>query len=455
MVHALLNLVNTYGYVAVGALVMIESLGIPFPGESALLAGAALAGAGQLSLPGVIAAAATGAVLGDACAYWIGRRGGIALVRRYGRRVGVGESALDVARAFYARHGGKTVFFGRFISLLRMLAALLAGAGRMPYGRFAVFNVLGAVCWATTIALLGYWFGHSLPALHRTIGRVGLLVALLVALAASLFLLWRWVERHRDRLLAAAAAMGRAARALPAAGALGRRFPALGRFIAARLAPGRYLGLHLTVGMLASVLALALFADIADDVTDREGMQQLDQALADLLHRHAEPWLVTACKVLSAAGSAGAIVLLGILAAVALAVRRQKLMLAGWAAGLIGAALLNEGLKLAFRRPRPHFDVPFVSLHSWSFPSAHAMVSLVAYGLLAYLVIALWIRRRAARAAVAAVAALLVVLVGFSRLCLGAHYLTDVLGGYAAGLVWLSACITGLETARLAGTRSR
>lgn len=261
LLGTLLDLVATYGYAAVAVLVMIESLGIPLPGETALLAGAALAGTGRLSLPGVIGAASVGAALGDAGAYWIGRFGGAALLHRYSRWLGL-ETRLDWAHRFYAQHGGMTVFFGRFFSLLRILAALMAGAARMDYRRFTLYNVLGGVCWATSIGLLGYWFGHSLPALHRVIGRIGLLMALLATLAVALYLLWRWVERHQEQVLITAASFWGAIRALPPAAALARRFPAVRRFIGARLTPGGYLGLHLTVGMLASLASLALFADI-------------------------------------------------------------------------------------------------------------------------------------------------------------------------------------------------
>jgi len=109
------HLLETYGYVAVLVLVGLESLGVPLPGETALLTASAYAAAGHLSIAGVIAAAAVGAVLGDAGAYWIGRTGGLALVRRYGRLLRVDDAKLERAQKFFQRHGGKTVFLGRFV----------------------------------------------------------------------------------------------------------------------------------------------------------------------------------------------------------------------------------------------------------------------------------------------------------------------------------------------------
>jgi membrane protein DedA with SNARE-associated domain len=185
------HLLETYGYLGVLLLVGLESLGIPLPGETALLSAAAYAATGHLSIVAVIAAAALGAVLGDAGAYWIGRTGGLALLRRYGRFIRVDEPELERARGFFRRHGGKTVFLGRFVSLLRILAALLAGVTKMPYGRFTLYNASGGLCWALLVGSLGYAFGRELPQLEHSIGQAGAMVALLAALLVALALVWR------------------------------------------------------------------------------------------------------------------------------------------------------------------------------------------------------------------------------------------------------------------------
>jgi membrane protein DedA with SNARE-associated domain len=182
------HLLETYGYLAVLLLVGLESLGIPLPGETALLTASAYAATGQLAIAGVIAAAAVGAILGDAGAYWIGRTGGLRLLRRYGRFLHVDDAKLERAREFYRRHGGQTVFLGRFVSLLRMLAALLAGVTRMPYGRFTAYNVAGGICWALVFGTLGYAFGRHLPQLEHAVGQAGAAVALLAALVVGIVL---------------------------------------------------------------------------------------------------------------------------------------------------------------------------------------------------------------------------------------------------------------------------
>src|SRR6476661_7552204 len=167
------HFLETYGYGAIFLLVGLESVGVPLPGETALLTAAAFAAQGHLSIVGVILAAAAGGITGDAAGYWIGRKGGVAVVRRYGHLLHIDDAKLERVRRFFQRHGGKTVFLGRFVSLLRILAAVFAGVSRMPYGRFTLFNVAGGLCWATLFGSLGYAFGWSLPQLEATAGQAG------------------------------------------------------------------------------------------------------------------------------------------------------------------------------------------------------------------------------------------------------------------------------------------
>src|SRR5438445_6921803 len=180
---------------------LLESLGIPLPGETALVTAAAFAASGRLSIYRVLIIAAAAAILGDNGGYWIGRKGGLRLIRRYGRILHIDEVELGRARNFFDRHGGKTVFIGRFIALLRTWAAVLAGAARMSYGTFMLYNALGAVCWAVVVGALGYVFGRNLPQLEHYIGQASLAGALLVALVVGLVLAWRWFEMNRARLV--------------------------------------------------------------------------------------------------------------------------------------------------------------------------------------------------------------------------------------------------------------
>ncbi|MBX5450499.1 DedA family protein [Thermogemmatispora sp.] len=183
---------HVWGYLAVALFIMIESSGIPFPGETMLLLASFLAGVDrQLQIPLVIACAALGAIVGDNLGYLLGRHGGRPLVERFGRYLFLKAEHLDRAEQFFARHGDKTVFFGRFIAVLRAWAAFLAGVNRMRWRTFLIYNAAGGIVWATVFGLLGYFAGRvfhdnfaAVEHLARTISWTGALVLLVVGLAA-------------------------------------------------------------------------------------------------------------------------------------------------------------------------------------------------------------------------------------------------------------------------------
>jgi membrane protein DedA with SNARE-associated domain len=187
------DLFARYGYAVVFIGVFLENAGAPVPGETMLLAGAALARYGSLRLPIVIAVAIAGATLGDNLGFFIGRRGGRALVERYGAMLGMTSTRLAKFDEFFERHGPRTVFIARFITGLRVLGALLAGASRLSWSRFLVFNALGAVVWATTFGVVGYALGYSWLTLEQWIGRSGMiLLAVASAVGALVILRVRW-----------------------------------------------------------------------------------------------------------------------------------------------------------------------------------------------------------------------------------------------------------------------
>lgn len=195
-------LIANHGAWAVGLLVGLESLGLPLPGETALVAAAIYAGStGQLSITGVLVAALVGAVVGDSLGYLIGRTLGWPFLLRHGRRVGLTEDRLRIGRMLFARHGGVVVFAGRFVAFLRVLAASLAGASGMLWPRFLVFNVAGAAAWVGVFGGGAYLLGTQA---HRFLGPLGVLaLALGIAGATAAIVL---VRREEARLRIEAAA---------------------------------------------------------------------------------------------------------------------------------------------------------------------------------------------------------------------------------------------------------
>ncbi len=185
-----------YGYLAVFLVVAIESVGVPFPGETALITGAALAASGRLSIVGVVIAAAAGAIIGGTGGYWIGRSGGSALIARYGRLVRMTPERLQRLHAFFDKYGAPAVFIGRFVAVLRAWAAILAGTAQMAFATFFLYNTLGAIVWAAVFGALGYVFGHSLPALQHNLGLATVVLAGAAAIAGAIYYVTYWRKKH-------------------------------------------------------------------------------------------------------------------------------------------------------------------------------------------------------------------------------------------------------------------
>lgn len=196
----LAGLVQQHGFWVVGGVIFFESMGAPLPGESLLIAAALYAATtGDMTIGHVVLASAVGAVLGDNAGYLLGQRLGPPVLARYGPKIGLTLDRQRLGQFLFLRHGGKVVFFGRFIAFLRTFAALLAGANRMPWRRFLVWNALGGVFWTCFYGFGAYLLGNQV---HRLVGPLGIAVG--VAALTVVALSVRFVHRHEARLIAEA-----------------------------------------------------------------------------------------------------------------------------------------------------------------------------------------------------------------------------------------------------------
>jgi membrane protein DedA with SNARE-associated domain len=178
------HLIAGYGYWVLFLLVALESLGIPLPGETALIAAGAYAGSTHRLSPWLIfAVAASAAIIGDNIGFWIGDKGGYRLARKYGPKVRLDEQKLKVARYLFDTHGGKVVFFGRFVSVLRTYAAFLAGTSKMRWRKFLPANAAGGILWAAIYTVASYFAGSTLQRLSTPIAIVLGVLAVVVIVA--------------------------------------------------------------------------------------------------------------------------------------------------------------------------------------------------------------------------------------------------------------------------------
>jgi membrane-associated phospholipid phosphatase len=223
-------------------------------------------------------------------------------------------------------------------------------------------------------------------------------------------------------------------------------------FFGRRLTPGEYLGLHLTLGLLISLTALALFLVIAREVVGEKELTDFDQAVARHLAADADehPAILYFFRFVTNLGGIAAMVTLTVGGGLLLAVQRRRFLTLVWFIAAIGGALLNIELKEGFerQRPPPALRDAAVTETNESFPSGHSMGSTIGYGMLGYVLILRLRRRPRPCLAIATGLAMLVLLIGFSRAYLRAHWFSDVCGGLAMGTVWLSFCISGLEIVR-------
>jgi membrane protein DedA with SNARE-associated domain/putative flippase GtrA len=448
-----LSLIEHYGYLVILFGVMIESTGVPLPGETILLASGILVQRGTLDLGDVIFFGILGAVVGDQIGYWIGREGGRPFILRWGRYLFITPERLARAEAFFARHGGKAVFMARFFSGLRVFGALVAGISRMRWGTFILYNALGGAVWATAVVLLGYFLGSSLGLVERWLGRVSILLIGLLVFAIVLYLTYRWVSSHPEQLRGTAEHLG------------GERLRAFvrspaGLWIRRRFSLRTAYGLALTTGLVLVGLFSWAFGGVVQDVVARDPLVRVDVEVLRFFHSHGEPYLTFAAVVFEAVFSPVVLLLAcgagGVVLAI-LAYRRKDFKL-GFAGTVLLATTFGTGalaglFELLFSRPRPPASLQLVHAAGNGFPSSHAVV-IVAVGAAVCYLYSLrppdsrggsWRAKSRMGLAVLSIA----LLVGFGRIYEGACYPSDVLAGWALGGVWASVCLTTAEVFRL------
>lgn len=438
LLEDLSNALGAWTYLIVGVFAFAETgafVGLVVPGETVMLLGGAVAGQGAIDVYLLIAIAWFSAWAGDTTSFFLGRRLGRGFVIRHGPRFGIGRERFERVEDYFSRHGGKTIFIGRFISLVRAFAPFIAGSSGMRYRAFVPYSILGTGLWASAHILVGYLFSRSIESAAEYAGKGAFLLGTLIVVTVGVVLAVRFLRVEENRL--------RAVRWLEEHGAtrwlvaLSRRYRPQLRFLWDRVTPGGTFGLEFT--SLLATLAVALFVLVAYAVVvGREpGPTPGDVTAFELAEHLRAAWLTSVAKVVTALGSGPVIALLTIACAAALAARRRWAELGVLVAGTLLIALGVGEIKAAVDRPRPQGAL--VAFGGSAYPSGHAAHA-VFYVWLA-LTIVLRLRPGMARATAVVVAGFaLTALVGLSRVYLHVHYLSDVSGGWALGAACFSLC---------------
>jgi membrane protein DedA with SNARE-associated domain/membrane-associated phospholipid phosphatase len=432
------NTLGAWTYLLVGVFAFAETgafVGLVVPGETVMLLGGAVAGQGAIDLYLLIAIAWFAAWAGDTTSFFLGRRLGREFVLHHGPRFGIGHERFEKVEDYFGRHGGKTIFIGRFISLVRAFAPFIAGSSGMRYRAFVPYSILGTGLWATAHILVGYFFSRSIDTAAKYAGRGAFLLGtLIVVVVGAVWLVRRFrVEENRR----AAVRWLEERRATAWLVRLARRFRPQLAFLWDRVTPGGTFGLEFT--SLMATLAVASFVLVAYTtiVGGDPGPTPGDMTAMEIAESLRTAWLVDLAKAVTALGSGAVVLPLAAIAAAALAARRRWAELGVLVVGMAAIVAGVHELKDAVDRPRPGDGL--VDVSGSSFPSAHAAYSTFYVWLAVTIVIRL--RPGMTRGALAITAGIAITaLVGLSRVYLGVHYMSDVSAGWALGAIAFSLC---------------
>ncbi len=449
------NALGAWTYLLVGFFAFAETgafVGLVVPGETTMLIGGAVAGQGAVNLYILIAIAWFAAWAGDTTSFLVGRRLGREFVLRHGPRFGVSRERFEQVEDYFDRHGGKTIFLGRFVGVIRALAPFIAGSSGMGYRGFLPYSILGTGIWSSIHIVVGYLFSRSIDTAAEYAGRGAFLLGTLIVLVAGTVVAYRRLRVAANRRAAVRWMEERRATAWLVV--LARWFQPELRFLWGRVTPGGTFGLEFT--SLMAILAVGGFVLVGytEIVSADPGPTPGDSTAADVVTSLRTGWLIEVARAVTALGS---LVLVGALAAIcalALAARRRWAELGVLVVGLGLIVVGVHEIKDAIDRPRPAGGL--VDVAGSSFPSGHAAYSTFYVWLAVTIVVRLRPGMTRAAAVVSAGLALAAV-IGLSRVYLDVHYMSDVNAGWGLGAAAFSLCaaVALIASTMYAGRASR
>jgi len=422
-------------------------IGLILPGSTLILFLGALSGRGYFDFGDLLWFAVLGAVLGDNVNYFLGKRYGARWMKN-----GVWflkPEHLEKGRIFFDAHGAKSVFLGRFIPSVKEIVPFFAGWVRMRHRTFFIWNVLGAIGWGFEWVGAGYVFSQSLKLAQTWLSRAGFFLTGLVALFIIFYLMKWLVAKKGSYFWAVFLSLYSSLRLAIAQNAeikkLTARHPVFFRFMKNRFARDSFRGLPASVLALAFVYVLALFGGIIEDIISSDPIVGADVRLAHLLALFRNPILTKIFFWVTLLGKWEVITVFTLSLFVSLWLLNHRRYILPMLAAILGSEAFTQLGKLLFHRHRP-LSALYVE-RSFSFPSGHATVAVAFYGFLTYIVMR-QAKRWETKVNICFAGIAVVLLIGFSRLYLGVHYLSDIWAGYLVGALWLIAGISLCEWLR-------
>jgi membrane protein DedA with SNARE-associated domain len=435
MLGTIAHLVTTFGYAIVAAFILLECAGFAVPGETALLVAAGFAGAGKLSIAAVIVVAAAAAILGGTGGYWLGRLLGKSFVERWGRYIGLTPTKIQQLTDFFVRHGSSTVFFGRFIGILRTYLSVFAGVSKMPYLMFLVFNALGSIVWASMFGTIGYAFGQNLDEVEHFIRIFGWGALLGIAMIAATWYLRRWISAAVTQPEYGSTATGLRLTV--------RRLLHGSALISVRNGSPRLSRLSVTVifavGLVITTCLVLFISITTQGLAEYDPFVRFEEVVSTAL----DNWLTErqSLIVLAIAKFGSALsVCAGIGAVIISLLRKRRLYMFTMLFALAGGETLNALLSYLNRESHIYISSHFSVRLSYLLAYDNIMVPIVIFGMLAYVAVASTKQMLSAVTIILGFGLALLAIVASNFLC-GLHGGIEFFEELLCAIVWLWFCI--------------
>jgi len=439
------------GYWVVLAVSLLESLafvGIAIPGTVFIVFVGFISSKGFLDLWDVILFAAVGAIAGDVISYFLGSH-----IKKFFKEDSkiLKSKYLERGKSFFGRYGGRSVFWGRFIGPIRPIIPFVAGMFRMNRKKFLLWNIFSGFAWATTFSLAGFFFGQAWETVTLWSTRGSVLALAFLGFLLVLYVIRQFVFKKGKQFLNFLSSVFRSmANAIMDNSEIKKftqKHSLFFRFIKNRLDKNKFFGLPVTLLSFSFIYTLILFIGVIEDIITSDIIVSVDTRVNNLLTLFRGADLTQFFLWITLLGKWQ--IVLGFIVAVAgiLWMWHKRLYIIPFFITIFGAEVFTAMGKIAFHRSRP--ELAIYAEHSFSFPSGHATIAVAFYGFLTYIFIRNFTKWKT-RVNIFFAGLIIILLIGFSRLYLGVHYMSDVWGGYLVGALWL---IIGISISEWAYSR--
>ena len=433
-----------FGYWLAFFAALLETMigvGLVFPGSTIVLIMGTLAAKGYLDVGDLIWFAVIGAIIGDNFNYYLGRKYG---AKWLGQGVWFFKPAyFEKSKDFFNKHGARSIFLGRFVAGIKEIVPFAAGLAKMKRRLFIVWNILGAIGWGLAWILAGYFFGQFWQLLAAWLSRLEITIAVIVIFILLFYLLERLIVKRGWQFFALLKSIWLSVKEAFIANKdvikfITKHERSIG-FLKARLDRHKFSGLPLTVLAIAFLYVLSLLLGVIEDAAALDPITRFDIRLADLFYVFRDDKLVDIFLWITALGKWQVIFIKALLVLSLLRLWHKRVFILPFCLALLSTEIFVWFGKIIFHRARPAMGVYVES--SFSFPSGHAAIAAVFYGLIIYI---LWrsVKSRKNKINILFTGLFVILGIGFSRIYLGVHYLSDVWAGYLVGALWVIIAIS-------------